>query len=310
VLDYLLPALFAVFIWWSSTGIIIYLDGLPRHTFRWSILGMTALLSCALYGLASSSTDATPGGAYLAFTCGLVVWAWLEMTFYMGTLTGPRRIPCAQGCGGWRHFGHALQVSLYHEIAILVAAAVVGALTWTGTNQVGLWTFIVLWWMHQSARLNVFFGVPNLNEHFLPEHLSYLKSFFTKKPMNLLFPISVTVSTVVTALLVQATAAASSGSFEAVGLTFLAAIMALAVLEHWFLVLPLPAEALWNWGMKSRSSGEPHSAVAGNGRTCGLWDQDRPALAPAAVTIAKPDLQHEPLSQGLRVREPAEGRQT
>ena len=29
--------------------------------------------------------------------------------------------------------------------------------------------------------------------------------------------------------------------------------MALAILEHWFLVLPLPAAALWNWGLKSRA---------------------------------------------------------
>ena len=30
-----------------------------------------------------------------------------------------------------------------------------------------------------SAKLNVFLGVPNLNEEFLPEHLRYLQSFFT-----------------------------------------------------------------------------------------------------------------------------------
>ena len=36
---------------------------------------------------------------------------------------------------------------------------------------------MVLWWMHQSAKLNVFFGVRNLNEEFLPEHLEFLKSF-------------------------------------------------------------------------------------------------------------------------------------
>jgi hypothetical protein len=29
--------------------------------------------------------------------------------------------------------------------------------------------------------------------------------------------------------------------------------MALAVLEHWFMVLPLPFEALWRWGLRSRA---------------------------------------------------------
>ena len=28
--------------------------------------------------------------------------------------------------------------------------------------------------------------------------------------------------------------------------------MALAIVEHWFMVLPLPVELLWSWGMRSR----------------------------------------------------------
>jgi putative photosynthetic complex assembly protein 2 len=305
VLDYLIPAVFALFVWWSSTGVIIYLDGLPQHTFRWSILAASVLLVGSLYGLASSAGDATPTGAYMAFTCGLMVWAWLEITFYMGALTGPRRIACAEGCRGWRHFGHALQVSLYHELAILVAAAAVAALTWGEPNQAGLWTFVVLWWMHQSARLNVFLGVPNLNEHFLPAHLHYLKSFFTKKPMNLLFPISVTGSTVAAALLVQQAAAAPAGSYDAVGFTLLAAIMGLAVLEHWFLVLPMPAEALWNWSMKSRAPEPPDRDAP----MAASWLQPRSALARASVrTVAHEDLEQAPTARSLCDKNPANGR--
>jgi len=25
------------------------------------------------------------------------------------------------------------------------------------------------------------------------------------------------------------------------------------VVEHWFMVLPLPSQALWNWGLRSRA---------------------------------------------------------
>jgi putative photosynthetic complex assembly protein 2 len=260
VTSYLLPALYALLVWWFSTGLIIYLDGLPTRTFRWSMLGATVLLVAAFYGLAASSGDATIGGAYLAFTCGLLLWAWLEISFYMGVVTGPRRIACAKDCSGWVHFGHAIQVSLYHELAILALAGAVAWLTADAANQVGLWTFVVLWWMHQSARLNVFLGVPNLNEHFLPEHLHFLKSFFRSRPMNLLFPVSVTVSTAVTTVLVWKAMSAADGSFEATGFTFLATLMALAVIEHWFLVLPVPAASLWNWSMKSREvAGHDHA---------------------------------------------------
>jgi putative photosynthetic complex assembly protein 2 len=254
VAEYLLPALYALFVWWFSTGVIIYLDGLPQRTFRYSMGAATVVAAASLIGLTVSSANMGVTGAYMAFTCALLVWAWVEISFYMGMVTGPRRIACAHGCSGWRHFGHAIQVSLYHEMAIFAAAALIIAFTWGGENQIGMWTFVVLWWMHQSARLNVFLGVPNLNEHFLPDHLHFLKSFFRNKPMNLLFPVSVTVSTIVTAMLAQRAAVASSGSFEATGFTFLAVLMGLAVLEHWFLVLPLPAAALWNWGMKSRQT--------------------------------------------------------
>ena len=258
--EYAFPALYALLVWWFSTGVIIYLDGLPQRTFRWSMLGATALLAASLWGLAATSASTTITSAYLAFTFGLLAWGWQEISYYMGFVTGPRSEPCPEGCSGWKHFGHAIQTSLYHELAIIAAAAAVVSLTWGAPNQIGMWTFMVLWWMHQSAKLNVFLGVRNLNEEFLPEHLQFLKSFLKKKPMNLLFPVSVTVSTVITVILFQKAAASGASSFEAAGFTFLGTLMTLAILEHWFLVLPLPAAALWNWGLSSRTPRQPFAA--------------------------------------------------
>ena len=67
------------------------------------MLGATALTVLALYGLAATSDDTSVAGAYCAFTCGLVIWGWHEMSFLMGFVTGPRREACARGCRGWRH---------------------------------------------------------------------------------------------------------------------------------------------------------------------------------------------------------------
>ncbi len=251
---YVFPALFALFVWWFSTGVIMYLDGLPRPTFKWSMLGATALLAASLYGLHATGGDTSVRGAYLGFTCGLLAWGWQEISFYMGFVTGTRKQPCEEGCRGWRHFGHAIQTSLWHELAIIASALAVVALTWHAANQVGTWTFMVLWWMHQSAKLNVFLGVRNLNEEFLPEHLQFLRSFLTKKPMNLLFPVSITVSTVILVHLVDAAIVPGVSRFDAAGFCFLSVLMALAVLEHWLLVLPLPAAALWGWSLTSRKT--------------------------------------------------------
>ncbi len=269
---YLLPAAYALFIWWFSTGVIIYLDGLPRHTFRWSLMGATLVAVAAFYGLSTSSGTTSVRSAYEAFTCGLLAWSWLEITFYMGFVTGPRKEPCAEGCRGWRHFGHAIETSLYHELAILAGALLVVLVTRSQPNQIGCWTFIVLWWMHQSAKLNVFLGVPNLNEEFFPEHMQYLRRFLTKKPINLLFPLSVTVSTVIAVLLAQQALRADASDFHRSGYTFLTTLMGLAILEHWFLVLPLPTAALWHWGLKSRPALKPFdvdiaAGFLGSGKT-------------------------------------------
>ena len=33
-----------------------------------------------------------------------------------------------------------------------------------------------------------------------------------------------------------------------------ATLLTLAVIEHWFLVLPVPAEAMWNWALGGRAT--------------------------------------------------------
>jgi putative photosynthetic complex assembly protein 2 len=277
MLAYAGPALYALFLWWFSTGVILYLDGLAPRTFRWSMLGATILLAVALRYLASGNGDLTVGGAYAAFTCGLLAWGWQEISFYMGAVTGLRTQPCPHGCSGWRHFGHALRVSLFHEISIVVTGCAVFALEWPGSNHLGLWTYVVLWWMHESARLNVFLGVRNLSEEFLPEHMAFLKSFLTKKPMNLLFPVSVTISTVIAVLMFQKASSETATGFEMTAYLFLGTLMTLAILEHWFLVLPLPTAALWNWSLKSHA--RHNDPVEGAGI--------RPSVTPFAADCAE-----------------------
>ena len=250
---FVLPVLFALFVWWFSTGVIVFLDGLARRTFRWTVLCATALFVGALYGLWMIRGDTSVAAAYYAFAFGIAAWGWQEVCFLMGPMTGMRRAACAPGCGGWRHFGHGIQAVLYHELAILGSAGTLVALTWGAPNQLGLWIFLTLWGMRQSAKLNLFLGVPNLSESFLPEHLGFLKSFLRRQPMNLLFPVSITGSMIIVVILVQR--AAVPDAFTATCYTFAATMMALAILEHWFLVLPLPSTALWKWSLRSHEPG-------------------------------------------------------
>ena len=250
--QYALPLIFTLFIWWFSTGAILFLNGLPSRTFKWTMLGTSVVLVAALAGLGLTRDDTTVSGAYLAFTSGVMVWAWQEVAFLLGYVTGPRRTPCPPESSGWERAGYAFMAVMHHELALVGLGLAVVALTWGGENPTGLWTFMILWVMRQSAKLNVFLGVRNLNEGFLPIHLKYLQTYFTRRAMNRLFPVSVIVSSVVAAMIWQAATVAGITAFDATALTFAATLLTLAVLEHWFMVLPLPFEVMWNWGLKSR----------------------------------------------------------
>ncbi|MEM9473376.1 MAG: putative photosynthetic complex assembly protein PuhE [Pseudomonadota bacterium] len=255
---YLWPFLFTVFVWWFTTGVIIYLDGLARTTFKWTIAGMTMLLAVALFGIAEVAHLTTVWAAYLGFAFGLIAWGWQEVTFLTGAITGPRKTPCPADATGLKRVRYAIAAILWHELATLVVGAVILIMTWNQPNQIALWTYVILWVMRQSAKLNVFLGAVNLSVEFLPQHMRYLGSYFRHRPMNGLFPFSITFATLAAAALAHVALAAEAGGFVQTGFTMLTTLLALAILEHWFMVVPLPVTALWQWGLKShKSTDEP-----------------------------------------------------
>lgn len=237
-------------LWWASTVLILYLDGLPRRTFRWSIavVGVIAVLGGAT--LAATAGTATPAGALAAFAAALAIWGLNELLFLTGLVTGPVRTQCPPGLRGLARFNAAAGAVIFHELALAGSLAAVFLLTAGGENTVGFWTFLVLFVMRLSAKLNIFLGVPNPAAELLPAQLAYLKSYFRVRPMNPLFPVSVTVASAVVGWLIFL--AVTGGEFAATSNVLLATLLALAVLEHWLLVLPIPAAALWRWGLSSR----------------------------------------------------------
>lgn len=252
--QWLLPALYTLFVWWFSTGAILYLDQLPRSTYKWSMLWATVLLGVALAGVYVTAGDTRTSGAYVAFTAAIVVWAWKELAFLTGFLTGPRRIVCPPNARGWRRAGYALQAILWHELALLALGALVLGLTWGQPNVVATCTFATLWLMRLSAKLNVFLGVRNLNEQFLPPHLRYLGSYFRQRAMNRLFPWSLFASVAASALVWQHALGAERSTFAATSSAILATLLALGLVEHLLMMLPLDSQRLWAWGMRSSQS--------------------------------------------------------
>ncbi len=248
-----LPVGFTLFAWWFSTGVILHLDGLPARTFPRTLRVATLVLGAALWGLVHTRNDLSVAGAYCAFSCALLVWAWQEIAFLLGIVTGPRRSPCPPQSRGWQRTRYAIEAVLYHEFALLVLALAVLACVGPGSNRVGVWTYLALWIMRQSAKLNVFLGVRNLGENFLPPHLAYLASYFRRRPMNLLFPFSLTLGTGVAGAVWWHLLSGGVTGHEAAGLALVGTLLALGALEHLLLVLPMPTEALWRWGLRSHA---------------------------------------------------------
>lgn len=246
-----LSTLLALGVWWLSTGAVIYLDGLPRRTFPWTMAGSTALLVAGAALAGGVRHDPGVAAAYLSFLGGFLVWVWQEVSFYTGYVTGPRKHACPEGCSGWKHFGHALQVSLWHELAIVASAAVLWLAVAPGVNRWGFWAFVILWVMHESARINVFLGVRNVSEGFLPPHMQYLSSFLRRRRMNPLLPVALVASAALAIVLLRATLEAPDPGTRA-GLGLLTGLAILGIVEHLFLVLPVPLDRLWTWGLRSR----------------------------------------------------------
>jgi putative photosynthetic complex assembly protein 2 len=272
IAPYALTVAATLVVWWFSTGIIVYLDGLPKRTYRWSFGAMTVLATAAVAGLAWSAGEANVIGAAVAFGCAILVWGWNEMGFLMGYITGPRPEPCPPQVTEGERFAYATMALLYHEVAIVASLGLIALVTSGQPNQFGLWTFALLWLLRLSAKFNLFLGVPNRTEEFLPEGLSYLKSYFRRANMNPLLPVSITAGTIVCVLLAQRAGASAAVGFEATGYTFLATLLALAVLEHWLMIVPLPASSLWGWGLASHEEtareNERVKHGAANARAC------------------------------------------
>ena len=181
------------------------------------------------------------------------------MGFLMGFVAGPLKTPCPPGLVGWDRFKAATNTVIHHEIAIAANLLLLVAITWGQPNQSAPLTFALLFGLRLSAKFNLFFGVPNLSDEIFPAHLAYLKSYFGKRSISALYPISV-IGCAATAIWAWVSAeAAPAASGPAVTATLLAGLAALGLVEHIFLVLPVRDAKMWRWASASKPA--PPSAA-------------------------------------------------
>jgi putative photosynthetic complex assembly protein 2 len=252
-----MAALSAIFLWWFSTGIILWRvrradnEGHDAHL-RSVLLGLPLLLA-GIVGLKETLGDTSAMGAYLAFLSALAVWGWVELAFLSGVIAGPNTKDCPQGATLAQRFIFAVGTILWHEVLLIALLSAIVILSHDAPNIFGLWTFAILFFARISAKLNLFFGVPRINTEFLPKPLAHLASHFRRAPMNAVFPLSITALSFASACFLERIYSAPTIGAE-VGFTLLAALTLLALLEHWFMVLPLPDQKLWRWMLPARKT--------------------------------------------------------
>ncbi len=253
-------ALSAVFLWWFSTGIILWrvkradLGGPDDHI--WSVLLGLPLLLGGVLGVHSTAGDPSVQGVYIAFLSALAIWGWIELSFLSGIVTGPVRVNCPPFAPMGERFWRAIGTILWHEMLLIAAVLVIAKISWGAENAFALWTFVILFFARISAKLNLFFGVPRIHTDFLPRPLSHLASHFRLAPMNGVFPLSITALSFASACWMErAYSATTDGSF--VGYVLLSALTLLALLEHWFMVLRLPDQKLWRWLLPDAAGPKP-----------------------------------------------------
>lgn len=248
-----LPLLAVAALWFGSTALVLWLDSRAPSSFGRSLTwsGIIAIGGALL--LAVTVDDPGIGAAYLSFAGALAIWGWHELSFLTGVVAGPNRAPCPPSLAGWARFRAAAATLIHHEIALALTAVLLLALSWGRANQTGAIAFALLFVLRLSTKLNIFFGVPAFVDELLPPHLGYLRSYFTKAPMTLFFPLSL-LGAIAGATWFALTALAADGGV-AVGATLLFTLAALGVIEHLFLVVPVREAALWRWARSGAAVG-------------------------------------------------------
>jgi len=251
VMDVVWACVFTAMCWWFGTGVILWLDRLPPASFRWSLLGWTMLLILSFKGVYESMREVSVANAYLAFGSVIVMWGWHELAFLTGWITGPRKVPLTEGAQGWQRFQESVQVMLHHELALLINFGLLWLMQTDQPNHVAICTFALLWFMRLSAKLNLFFGVPQNGAQYLPAHLIYLASYFRSRLITPWFVVSISAAVGTWCWLVWQ---AQQGVIAiTTGWVMLATLLGLAIVEHLIMIFPLPLERLWGWAMGQSS---------------------------------------------------------
>ncbi len=240
---------YGLLVWWLGTSLVLMLGRLPEQFGSRMRIGTLFVFVATTAGLLAVQRDPGVHAAYAAFTLGVASWGALELAYFSGWLTGPSPHACPPGMTPWQRFRAGIMTSLHHEIAVIATAIVLVAAAGPQGQNTGTATFVLLWLMRWSAKLNLFLGVRNFSTHMLPEPMRYLDSHVRRASMNPLFPVSIIAAGIVLAMLLSTALSTEVAMATQAHHLLLATLLGLAIVEHVLLMVPISDRLLWSWAM-------------------------------------------------------------
>jgi putative photosynthetic complex assembly protein 2 len=234
---YVFPPLFTLGFWVVLTAGVMLLNRRGARAARIGLVATVPLVAFAHHLLWSTRDDLSIAGAYAAFGAGLLIWAWHELAFYSGVLSGPWRAACPPHARGFIRFQYALGTHLYHELACLIELIFFVALLHNASNMLGPLAFGLSWALQHSAKLNVLLGVRSLDPSLFPAHMRYLGSYWRRRAGNAFFLPSLSVATLL-AIMLWLAVGVHADDPAGVRLALIATLISLGAIEHIMLVLP------------------------------------------------------------------------
>lgn len=240
----LFPVLIAILAWWVGTGVVLYLQQRIRPVRKPLIISLGLMASISLLAMVIGAQGIDIWQSYLGFFAAITLWGSIELSYYTGLIGGVHKRACPAGCDTGKRFRLALGASIWHELSVLFAGGVVMTLLHNADNLTGLYTFLVLWLMRWSAKLNLFFGVPNFNTDWFPKRLAYAHSYIRRAPVSWFFPVSVLLACFFAAKMI--TTGLASPEVQSLVFILPGVLLSLAIVEHLFMALPIADSELWN----------------------------------------------------------------
>lgn len=263
-MNYAVPILSTIFLWWSSTLLILWLANRPDYQHATITGAATCIMLAAMFAAVGIRGDTSSLGAYAGFLIGLTIWAWHELIFLVGYVCGPRKSPCPPGLTTRERFWVSTQAILHHELSLAAHGLVLAVISFKADNAVAGLTFLTLWVLRLLAKLLVFFGAPNIDADFLPRAIQHLSSYFKKTSHNTASVVGLLLIVGLAVVLIGRAASAPVGGFEHIHLVMLSTLVGLAFFEVSALVIKIPDRYLWSWALRAPSQ-QTNDNVASNG---------------------------------------------